>query len=635
MEKQRNVFIDNIPLEEAVIAYRDKLSLQPRFEEIRTIDSYGRITAQAVFAKRSSPHYHCAAMDGIVVRSTDTYGATEKNPITLREGVDFSYINTGNPIPCDKDSVIMIEDIKPIEAGQIQIIASAYPWQHVRPVGEDIVENEMIIASNHEIRAVDIGALLAAGVTKVMVYQIPLVGILPTGNEITRDFHESQVGKIVDSNSYMFQAMVTELGGKGIVYEPVEDDPDLLRIAIEKGVEENDIFIMNAGSSAGSKDYSVDLIRNLGEVFIHGIAIKPGKPTILGIIKGKPVLGIPGYPVSAFISFRTFVGPLISELLGIHLSDEKSEDQYVEAYLSRRLMSSLKYEEFVRVTIGKVKGRLVATPLNRGAGNTMSLVRADGIVRIDQQVEGVEANEKVFVELLKPKRQIEERLVILGSHDVVLDLIGDRMPISSGHVGSLGGIMALKKRECHIAPIHLLDESTGEYNDSYVKKFFPKDKMAIISGFKRLQGLMVEKGNPKQIHTFEDLVRDDVVFANRQRGSGTRQLLDFELGKRELDKDRILGYEREFTTHMSVAVAVQSKAADVGLGIKAAADSMNLDFIPIGFEAYEFLLYEEDMQEPLVIEFIHQLMSLQFQNQVLQFGGYELDQTGSVRRVGD
>ncbi|PKM51940.1 MAG: molybdopterin biosynthesis protein [Firmicutes bacterium HGW-Firmicutes-7] len=642
-QQSRSIYISNLPIEEAISLYTKALFPTLNTEEpirkdsiVRKVELLAvdmalfRTTSEAVFAEISSPHYHCSAMDGIAVLAADTYGASERTPKSLQEGIHFHYINTGNPMLENTDSVIMIEDVSEVSTGVIQIIAPAYPWQHVRPVGEDIVQGEMILPSNHTIRPVDIGALLCGGVDVVKVFAKTKVGILPTGTEIVQNIRDLTYGKIIDSNSKVFEGLIIESGGLPIIYTPAEDNRQILKEAIQKGIRENDLLIINAGSSAGSKDFTVDIIRELGTVVVHGVGLKPGKPTILGIINGKGVIGIPGYPVSAYFAFDTFVKPILELYSGL-----KSETNYIDAILSQRVVSSFKHQELVRVTLGEVKGLLVATPLNRGAGATMSLVRADGVLSIPRLSEGIEGGEKVRIALLKKLDEIVNRLVLIGSHDLILDLIADQMPLTSGHVGSLGGIMSMKRSECHISPIHLIDEKLGTYNVSYIKKYFPSNSMAIIKGVKRLQGLMVQKSNPKNIQGFNDLIREDVSYVNRQRGSGTRMLLDYELKKLQLDADKIIGYNREMTTHMTVAVTVKSGGADTGLGVFSSAKAMELDFIPVGYEEYDFLVPVAYLRDSRVLRFIEILKSEIFRDKLNVIGGYELDHPGEILEVGN
>ncbi|MCD4714768.1 MAG: molybdopterin biosynthesis protein [Clostridiales bacterium] len=627
--RKNNVYITNIPLENALETYLSAISNPVTSEMVGTQGAVFRKTSKAIFAKRSSPNDNCAAMDGIAVIAEQTHGATERNPLTLKPGVDFEYVNTGNLMPKGKDAVIMIEDIAPQDDGSVEIIEAAYSWQHVRQVGEDIISGEMILPGMHKIRPLDLGALLSGGIGEVPVLKKLKVGILPTGNEIVQSIKLLEKGKIIDSNSRVIEGLLLELGCEPTVYPTALDDKAVLTEAIQKGIEENDFFITIAGSSAGSKDFTVHIIEELGEVVIHGVAIKPGKPTILGKIDGKGIIGLPGYPVSAFFAFEKFVKPLIETWYRLPKSHSK-----VEATLTQRIVSSVKNEELIRVTLGKVDGRWIATPLNRGAGATMSLVRADGILTIPRLSEGIESGDTVTIELMKHLEDIEQRLVVIGSHDILIDIIADEMPLSSAHVGSFGGLMAMRKKECHIAPIHLIDEITGIYNISSVQKMFPTGGMSLIKGASRLQGLMVKKGNPKGINEFADLTREDIVFVNRQRGAGTRQLLDFELKKRNIPTGDIEVYHREMTTHMAVAVAVLSEGTDVGLGIYSAAETMGLDFIPVGYESYDFLVRNESLEEPGVKHFIEVLQSEEFRNKLREIGGYISEQSGDIIQIG-
>lgn len=623
---KRNIYIDNIDVDQAKEKYYEKLNITPSWEEIDVLDSLHRVTYEAVYALVSSPNYNAAAMDGIAVKASATKGATETNPLVLEEGKDFIYINTGNPIEEPYDAVIMIEDVIEIGDGKVQILKAAYPWQHVRPIGEDIVATEMILPSRHKIRPIDVGALISGGIEKVKVYKKPKVGIIPTGSEIIEDVSQLQVGKIIDSNSRVFEGLVLENGGIPNRYGPVEDDYDKLKEAILKGVEENDLLIIGAGSSAGSKDYTASIIRELGEVVVHGVAMKPGKPTILGIIDGKPVVGIPGYPVSAYLVFETFVIPLILKYIGL----EEEKEVFQQAIISKKITSSLKNRELIRVNLGYVNDKLIATPLSSGAGVTMSLVKADGIAIIPQSLEGVDAGSPVNVRILKPLNKIKETLVSVGSHDIIMDILADMMQLTSGHVGSMGGILAMKRGECHIAPIHLLDMDTGEYNIPYVKRYFKGQKMALIKGVRRHQGFIVEKGNPKGIKDFSDLVRDDVVYVNRQRGAGTRILLDYHLNKENIEPADIKGYEREMTTHMAVASAVKTGSATTGLGIYSAAKALDLDFMEVAYEDYDFLVPFSLLEDARVKKFIQILKSDEFKRRVDELGGYGFEQTGEI-----
>ena len=629
----RNLYLENMDVDEALKLFLDRAGQKQQAEKIPVIGSLGRVTADPVFAIYSSPNFNASAMDGIAVKAKDTFEASEVNPVILKKGDHYKYVDTGDPILDSYDAVIMIEDI--VEAGEdrVKIISPAFPWQHIRPIGEDIVANEMIIPSNHIIRPVDIGALLSGGITEIAVYKKPKVGIIPTGTEIVEPGEELRIGDIIESNSRIFDGLVIEYGGEPKRYAPVPDDYEKLKAALKNAAMENDIVVINAGSSAGSEDYTANLVKDLGELILHGIATKPGKPAILGLIQGKPVIGVPGYPVSAWVVFEIFAKALIKRWSGRPIKEEK----IVEAVLSKRLFSSLKNKEYVRIKLGKVMDNLIATPLNRGAGVTMSLVRADGILEIPQTSEGFEAGEKIKVKLLKDLEDIQNTIVSIGSHDLIMDIAGNMMHrknsaynLSSAHVGSMGGIMAIRRGEAHIAPIHLLDEKTGIYNIEYIKKYLSNIDMALIKGVKRVQGIMTKKNNPKSIKGIEDLMREDIGFVNRQKGAGTRILVDYLLKKSNLDAEKIRGYEREMTTHMAVAAAIASGTADMGVGVYSAAKAMDLDFIPIGEEDYDFAIPRAFLDQNMIELFLEVIMSQEFKNYLQSMGGYGTENTGEI-----
>ncbi|NLM43699.1 MAG: molybdopterin biosynthesis protein [Clostridiales bacterium] len=629
---ERKIYLDNMDVDEALKLFLDRTGYKQEIEEIHVIQSLGRVTADAVFAIYSSPNFNASAMDGIAVRAKDTYEASEVNPVIFKKG-QYKYVDTGDPISEPYDAVIMIEDVVEVGEGNLKIISPVFPWQNVRPIGEDIVANEMIIPSNHIIGPVDIGALLSGGITTIKVYKKPRVGIIPTGTEIVEPGEKLKIGDIIESNSRMLEGLVKEYGGEPLRYSIVADDYELLKAAIKNALMENDIVVINAGSSAGSEDYTSKLVEDMGELIVHGVATKPGKPVVLGFIENKPVIGVPGYPVSAWVVFEIFAKPLINRWAGRQIKQEKK----VEAVLSKRLVSSLRNKEFVRVKLGKVNNNLIATPLSRGAGVTMSLVRADGILEVPQTCEGYEAGEKVNINLLKDLEDIQNTIVSIGSHDLIMDIIGNMIHrknsaynLSSSHVGSMAGLMALRRGEAHMAPIHLLDEETGTYNIEYIKKYLANMDIALIKGVKRIQGIMTKKNNPKSIKGIEDLARDDIRFVNRQKGAGTRILTDYLLKNAGIDTEKINGYQREMTTHMAVAAAVASGSADVGVGVYSAAKAMDLNFIPIGEEEYDFAIPTAFLDEIMIKLFIEVIMSKDFKDYLNQMGGYGIENTGHI-----
>lgn len=639
MAKKRNLYLTSVPLSQAMDEYVTRMADGLNSRETQTVDvgdALGRMTSAPVFAKLSAPHYNASAMDGISVKADSTYHASETTPVKLKKNRDYVVLNTGAPVPDDFDAVIMIEDVVELDEEFVEIRSAATPWQHVRPVGEDIVKGELILPVRHVIRPQDMGALLSGGVTQVSVYRRIQVGLIPTGSEITDITDPLPPGKIIESNSKMFKGLIETYGGRTTAYPVVQDDPELLKKAVLKGIQDNDLLVINAGSSAGTKDFTVDVLRELGSVMFHGIAIKPGKPAILAEVEGKPVVGIPGYPVSAYVVFEQIVKPLVYH----YQYQQPPEAEIVEAVLARRVVSSLKHEEHIRIKLGRVGDRWIATPLSRGAGVTMSLVRADGMLTVPQETEGHEKGSLIQVRLARPVREIQNTLVSIGSHDLVMDLLanelqgrGSGIALSSAHTGSMGGLIALRQGECHLAPVHLLDEETGTYNRGVVRSYFPGKTMALIKLVKRSQGLMLQPGNPKKVCSIQDLNRQDVSMVNRQKGAGTRILLDYYLKRDGIDPLQIQGYHREMTTHMAVAVAVKSGSADCGMGVASAAAAMDLDFLHLDWEDYDLLCDAETLETEAVKELLAVIRHPEFHQMVQSMGGYDLADAGSVELI--
>lgn len=634
----------NLELEDALKIYIEKIQEQVKpiqAEDVMVKDSFGRITAEAVYAKISSPHYNACAMDGIAVAAKKTFGASETTPVTLFEGVDFVRVDTGDPLYVNYDSVVMIEEVIEQGSGKIKLLNSVTPWQHVRQIGEDICFGEMIITCNTRIEPSMIGAMLAGGVLKIKVWKKPVVGLIPTGDEIISSSGEPKEGEIIEFNSSIFSAILGSWGAIPKVYDIIPDKFELIKCGVQKACNECDLVILNAGSSAGREDYSSVAIAEAGEVFVHGIAIRPGKPTILGIVNHRPVIGVPGYPVSGIIVMEMIVKEVLEKLKAIRNTDSPN----VKAILAKKLMSSLKYKEFVRVKLGRVGERLIATPLNRGAGVVTSFVKADGILEIPLNTEGIDTGSEVRVSLLRSEEEIRNTLVLIGSHDPLIDVIADIIRrdnqgeyLSSAHVGSLGGLMAIKRGEAHIAGIHLLDEMTGEYNISYVEKYLGNQKNYLIKGVKRSQGLMIKQGNPKGIKSLKCICTKEsdsmnIKYVNRQKGSGTRILLDYLLKKENISFKAIYGYEREEFTHMSVAALVASESADVGMGIYSAANAYGLDFIPVCEEQYDFIVPEQFIEHNGIKRLLEILRSREFSARLALLGGYKTQAAGEISLV--
>ncbi|MGI6097071.1 MAG: molybdopterin biosynthesis protein [Dethiobacteria bacterium] len=633
---KRKIYLQNKPLEEARKLFFQKLQERKATlgsEEVLTVESRGRITSAPVFAQLSSPHYFAAAMDGYAVNAAATFGATETEPKLLKIDIDIFAIDTGQPLPPNTNAVIMVEHVFEVEPGVLEIREPTAPWENVRTIGEDILKTEMILPANHQIRPVDLGALLSGGVKKIKVLRRPRVAILPTGNELVPPGEMPQPGQIIESNTYVFAGQIADWGGEAVRFPIIEDNFTSIKEALCKAAKEYDLVIVSAGSSAGRRDFTAAVIEEVGELYVHGVALRPGKPVILGFIGETPVVGVPGYPVAAFVIMEQFVRPLLLKWQNI---PDKGRPVH-EARIARRVVSSLKEEEFLRVKAGILNNKLTVTPLARGAGVTMSLVRADGIVCIPQQKEGLEAGEKVMVELLRPLEELEKTITCIGSHDLALDLLNDllrrRYPeysLASAHVGSMGGIMALKRGEAHLAGMHLLDEKSGEYNIPYLERLLPGEEIILVNLLYREQGLIVKRGNPKNITKIEDLKRNDLEFINRQKGAGTRLLLDFELKRLNINPAEVNGYEREEYNHLAVAAAVAGGGADVGLGILAAARALDLDFVPLARERYDLAIPLRFWETDSCQKLMEIIKSAAFREKVESLGGYDLSDSGKI-----
>ena len=641
--RSNKAYLNCLQRQEAQELWWQKVAQQGFFEnlpvETVTVESsLGRVTAHSIYAKQSVPHYNSAAMDGIAVLAQDTFGAQETEPKRLTViPLDQEFtagccyvVDTGDVLPEGTSGVVMIEDVQIIN-GIAEIIAAIAPWQHVRIIGEDIVANELVVPEHHVIIPVDIAALLAAGQEYIEVVKKPRVGIIPTGDEIVATSQELRPGTILDVNSHMLAAAVRDWGGQAERVGIVKDNGQAIREAIWSSLQRNDMVLINAGTSAGREDYTADVLADLGEVLVHGVGIKPGKPVILAICQDKPVIGLPGYPVSAMLTAELFARDILFKRQRL----PQLPSATIEAVLAKQVASTIGVEEYIRVSVGNVQGKMIAAPISRGAGLISSLTKAHGIVSVEQSSAGLSTGSPVTVKLLR-NFQTENTILAVGSHDLALELLGvflkrkmENVSLSCANVGSMGGIMAIRNNEAHMAGIHLLDDNTGLYNTSYVEKYLPKTACQVVHFAMRQQGLMVKPGNSKGIAGLGDLVRTDISFINRQRGSGTRMLLDYELRKYNIDAQQITGYEKEVGTHMAVAASIATGAIDTGLGVQAAAEALGLGFIPVAQEQYDLLLNfaADDKRLQTILDI---LQSAEFRREVESLGGYDLSNAGKV-----
>ena len=633
-------YIHDRPAAEALAAWQDACAAAGCPERLEAIglpldQAVGRVTAEPVWARTSSPPFDAAAMDGIAVHAADTIGAGETTPVRLDAGA-FALVDTGDPIPGDFDAVVMREDVHEVDGG-VQLQAAAAPYQHVRSIGEDVSAAELLLPAGHRLRPVDVAAAGAAGATELVVRRRPVVTVIPTGDEIRPVGSELGEGELPDTNSVMLAAQAEHVGCEAHGFEITPDVPDQIAAAIRAAAARSDLVIVIAGSSAGRDDHTAEVVAQVGTLAVHGVAVRPGHPVVLGVVHGDessdatPVLGAPGYPVSAALTFDIFAAALLARLEGA----PPPEAPVARARLARKLASTMGMDDWVRVRLGRVAGRLVATPLPRGAGVLTSLVRADGLLVVPAELEGHHAGEEVTVRLLRGVGEIERTMVVTGSHDLVLDLAASRLrerdarvTLASSNVGSLGGLTALRDGLCHVAGSHLLDPDTGEYTLPYLERLLPDTEVAVVRLVHRDQGLIVAPGNPTGVSGIEDVARRGLRYVNRQRGAGTRVLLDHELARRGISPEAIQGYEREEHTHLAVAAAVAAGRADCGFGVLAAARAFGLDFVPVAKEPYDLVLLRDTIEDELLAPLFELLESADFRERVESLGGYDTAEMG-------
>jgi len=669
-----SIYLHDIPLNQAQTRFQEALQQAGLWQVLgkETIpldeNALGRVTIEPIWAKVSSPHYHASAMDGFAVRALSTVGAMPSAPVTLALGVEAQYVDTGDPLPDWANAVIPIENVESLDEQakitedlrapkSIRVRAAIPPWSYVRALGEDIVATQLVIPSGHILRPVDLGAIAASGHQQIQVARKPKVAILPTGSELVPIGSTLKTGDILEYNSLVMAAQVRAMGGEPTRFPIIKDDFELICQRVAEAARDHDLVLLNAGSSAGAEDFSAKVVQKLGQLLVHGVAVRPGHPVILGVIARRtegstkqsqgheeiatpplaarndriPIIGVPGYPVSAALTIEIFVEPLMAKWLGRRPTELQTEN----AILTRKLVSPAGDDDFVRVAVGKIGDKLLAAPLARGAGVITSLVQADGLALIPSGTQGIEAGEKIQVRLYRSKSEIEKTILVIGSHDLTLDLMAQFLArhdrrLASANVGSQGGLVALRRGEAHLAGSHLLNPKTGEYNISYIREYIPNIPVKVVALVRREQGLIVSKGNPKGIKRLKDLTRPSVQYVNRQRGAGTRVLLDYHLKSMTISPESIAGYFQEEYTHLGVAAAIASGRADCGMGIAAAAQALDLDFVPLFQERYDLVIPKQFADDILLAPLFELLTDSAFRKAVSQLTGYDVSVMGTV-----
>jgi len=628
----RKIYLDTKPRQAALAMLLEKALLTRKTEQIDLREALGRVTACPIVAKSSQPNYPASAMDGIAVRSAATFGASDQRPVHMAKD-SYLEVDTGDPLPAEYDAVIKIEDIHLQGDGSVELLSPVAPGTNVRSVGEDVVAGDIVIQAYQLLRPADLGVILAAGHQQVEVLARPVVTVIPTGDELVAPGSTPRAGEIVEFNGTIICGYLRQWGAAPVLHEIVPDQPELLLAAVKRALTVSDLVIINAGSSAGREDYTAGIIQQLGQVLAHGIATRPGKPTVVGVVGNKPVIGLPGYPVACALALEWFVRPLLYR----YLRQLEPTRPRLEVRLGRRVTSLLGSEEFIPLAIGYINGEYLATPLNRGDGVTMSLVRAHGLLVIPAESLGLEEGEQTQVELFYPAEALRHSIVAVGSHDLALDMLASflrrdhpEVLFSSTHAGSMGGILAMAKGQAHLAGIHLFDPEQGEYNTPYVARYLAGKDVVLINLAYRMQGWIVAKGNPLGIRSLSDIVQGKLRFVNRQKGAGTRLLFDHLLSQRGWNNKEVLGYEKEEYTHLNVAAAIAAGTAQVGLGIRSAAETYGLDFIPVGEERYDLLMSHSFLESEAGVQLLQVITDGSYQTQVEALGGYSLRDAGKV-----
>lgn len=646
-----SIYLSDVPYQKAKDVFygqiRDLCFWHVLRTEIINVDEFalGRVLAEPVYAKLSSPGFNAAAMDGFAVKASETVGASIGKPIILNYGEKTIYVDTGDLIPNEFDAVIPIENIEPIDNDgeiliesrlpeRIQIREAVAPWSHIRLMGEDLNPKQLLFYDGYKIGDLDLSVIASAGVKEIVVAAKPRVAIIPTGSELIPVGQEPLPGQITESNSLFIAGKIIGWGGDATRCEFIKDDVASITSAVKRAAQEYDLILVNAGSSAGSEDFTSKIIEENGELLIHGVAIRPGHPVVLGFIKsGKkniPIIGVPGFPVSAALTMDLFVKELIFTWQGLL----PEEDDFIDARLSRKITSPGGDLDFVQVLVARVGVTYVAAPVSKGAGVLSTVANSDGALIIPEGVQGIQANEEVKIKLCRNKREVDRNILVIGSHDFLLDELGRFLSkkgrrFSSVNVGSLGGLIAVNSCNCHLAGSHLLDPESGIYNVKYVQDYIQNVKVRVIALAYREQGLIVKEGNPLGINGFDDLLRQDIVFCNRQKGSGTRVLLDYHLKSKGIVPGEIRGYEHEEFTHMGVASAIISGRSDFGLGIAAATEAYDLMFIPLFKERYDLVINAEDENKRLLEPLIEALQDNELKKELRLIKGYDLNPMGT------
>ncbi|MCK5626545.1 MAG: molybdopterin biosynthesis protein [Candidatus Bathyarchaeia archaeon] len=641
---KRRIFRSLLTIEEVKTRIDTAISMTCSTYEVELTNALGKVLAEDVTSTIDVPGFDRSTMDGYAVKAQDTFSANEVKTkilklvgksepgivptMTLNEG-ETSEISTGAPIPVGASAVVMVEFTK-TSGNEVEISRSVTPGENVMAAGSDIMAGEVVLRRSQIITSREIAIMAAIGRKNVIVIGSPKVAILSTGNELIPPGSELSRMKIFDINAYSIAAAVYESGGTPIMLGIVPDDEVEIRNILKRAVESADLVLTSGSTSAGSRDLIPQIISSIegSQIIANGLAVKPGKPALVAIVAGKPLFALPGNPTSALMVFYELVKPTIRRLSGIRFDVHMPS---VDARLAFKTISVRGKQELVPVHIVKEEcGNYLAYPALAGSGAITSLALADGFVRVSSDRDVIVEGETVQVHLFNQNIRPSDFLIV-GSHcvgiDILLTVISEKTRSVLGkiiNVGSMGGLQALKRGEADLAGIHLLDENSGDYNTPFIKRFDLENKIILVRGYVREQGFMTRKDSTKKVNNFSDLLNPEISFINRNRGSGTRILIDMCLGYVAKKKNKPLqelvkkinGYDLEAKSHSAVASAVSQGKVDVGFGIRTVAEQNGLDFGSHSFERFDFAINKNRLNKESIQVFLEILRSKEFGNKL-------------------
>src|SRR5215471_8006454 len=614
-------FLEVVSPERARARFEQHLDLAPLpGTMVALADARMRVLCRDVIAPIDAPPFDRSNVDGFALRAADTVGATEGNPrvfalnaevlacghvpaLTVMPGT-CTAIATGGVIPRGADAVVMIEQTELIAEGhpRIELRRSAIPGQFVSYAGSDIARGETLLRRGTRVGSREIGMLAACGLDRIEVVGRPRVAVISTGDELVEPGSPLRPAGVYDSNGAIIAAAVAEAGGEPLGYGSVRDDPAVLEKTVREALAASHMVVLSGGTSKGAGDLSYRVVSQLGEpgILVHGVALKPGKPLCLGVLGDKPIVVLPGFPTSAIFTFHAFAAPIIRARAG--LPPESAEK--INARVPVRIASELGRKEFVLVSLIEGDQGTIAFPTGKGSGSVTSFSQADGFIEIDALASTLNADSNVQVTLIGSAARAPD-VVIMGSHDVALDVVIGALTehgLSARvlAVGSLGGVGAIGRGECDIAPVHLIDPASGQYN-----KHLLAPGLSLIPGWRRMQGILFRRGDSRfEARSANDALKtvltdSALLMINRNSGAGTRVLTDKLLGGA-----RPAGYANQPKSHNAVAAAIAQGRADWGVAIEPVAKLYGLGFLPVAPEHYDFLVADDRRERAGVQAFL-------------------------------